>query len=76
MPVFSYIAYPMNGEKEKLFNELSATKHCEVIQADKDEVIIIVTDTPDDTKEKELQIRLKSLTSLQSLSMTFGHTDE
>ena len=30
----------------------------------------------DEEKEKELQKKLKELKSLQSLGMTFGHTDE
>jgi hypothetical protein len=44
--------------------------------ADNEEVLILVTDTPDEEKEKELQKKLKELESLQSLGMTFGHTDE
>lgn len=76
MPVFSYLAYPVKGKKQSLFNELSALSNCEVMSADKKEVLILVTDTPDDTIEKELQNQLESLSSLQSLSMTFGHRDE
>ncbi|MBI5894952.1 MAG: hypothetical protein HZB24_02710, partial [Desulfobacterales bacterium] len=47
-----------------------------VVAADKQEVLLLVTDTPDDDTEKVLQDRLKALDSLQSLSMTFGHRDE
>jgi hypothetical protein len=50
MPVFSYVAYPVQGAKEKLLNDLAALE--------------------------ELQKKLKELKSLQSLGMTFGHTDE
>ncbi|MFZ1984090.1 MAG: hypothetical protein WAU91_06735 [Desulfatitalea sp.] len=76
MPVFSYLAYPIKGQKQGLLKALSALEHCNVIAADKEEVLILVTDTPDDDSEKVLQNQLKALAALQSLSMTFGHGDE
>jgi nitrate reductase NapAB chaperone NapD len=76
MPVFSYVAYPVQGAKEELLNDLAALDHCEVMPAENEEILILVTDTPDEEKEKELQKKLKDLKSLQSLGMTFGHTDE
>ncbi|MBI5550535.1 MAG: hypothetical protein HY911_03435 [Desulfobacterales bacterium] len=76
MPVFSYLAYPVKGRKQGLLEALSALAHCNVVAADKQEVLLLVTDTPDDDTEKVLQDRLKALDSLQSLSMTFGHRDE
>lgn len=76
MPVFSYLAYPKQGAKQALLNELAALEYCEATPADNEEVLILVTDTPDEKKEKALQKKLKKLKSLQSLGMTFGHTDE
>ena len=75
MPVFSYLAYPVPGAKEKLLNDLAALDHCDVIPADNTEILILVTDTPDESVEKALQKKLKKLESLESLGMTFGHTD-
>jgi len=75
MPIFSYLAYPEKGEKEALMKDLSALDHCEVTPADNEEVLLLVTDTPDDDTEKALQKRLKNLKSLQSIGMTFGHGD-
>jgi nitrate reductase NapAB chaperone NapD len=76
MPVFSYIAYPEQGAKEQLLKDLTAMNHCDVIPSENNEVLILVTDTPDETQEKALQKKLKNLKSLQSLGMTYGHTDE
>lgn len=76
MPVLSYLAYPVKGAKKELFNDLVALEHCEVIPAENKEVLILVTDTPDEEKERELQKKLKGLKSLQSLGMTFGHVDD
>ena len=75
MPVFSYLAYPVPGSKEELLNDLTALDYCEATPADNQEILILVTDTPDENKEKELQNKLKKLKSLESLGMTFGHTD-
>jgi nitrate reductase NapAB chaperone NapD len=76
MPVFSYLAYPVAGEKETLLKDLTALDYCDVMPADNEEILILVTDTPDENQEEMLQRKLKDLESLQSLGMTFGHTDE
>jgi len=74
MPVFSYLAYPEKGAKEQLLKDLTALQYCEATPADNEDILILLTDTPDDVTEKSLQKQLKSLKSLQSLGMTFGHT--
>jgi len=76
MPIFSYIAYPVKGAKDTLFKELSTLHYCDVTPAENGEILILVTDTPDEQQEKFLQKKLKNITSLQSLGMTFGHTDD
>ena len=75
MPVFSYLAYPKPEAKQELLNELSALKYCEVTPADNENILILITDTPDEASEKALQKKLKQLKSLESLGMTFGHVD-
>ena len=76
MNINDYLAYPVQGAKEELFNDLLALDYCEAMQAENKEVLILVTDTPDEKTEKALQKQLKTLKSLQSLGMTFGHTDQ
>lgn len=76
MPIFSYMAYPVQGAKQQLLNELQALDYCQVIPAENQEILILITDTPDDQEEKTLQENLKNLKSLQSIGMTFGHVDE
>ncbi len=73
MPVFSYLAYPVQGAKAKLAKELSAIDYCDVTPSENEDILILVTDTPNENEEKELQHTLNQLPSLQSLSMTFGH---
>ena len=76
MPIFSYLAYPVQGAKEQLVKDLAALNFCEVTPAENEAVLVLVTDTPDEETEKKLQEKLEALESLESLSMTFGHTDE
>ncbi|MEN8140113.1 MAG: chaperone NapD [Thermodesulfobacteriota bacterium] len=76
MPILSFLVLPQAGEKEQLWAELAAMEYCQVIPAENMEVLVLVTDTPDEKSEKSLQKRLQALPSLQSLSMTFGHNTD
>lgn len=75
MPIFSFIAYPENSMKNQLIKDLSLMQYCEVKPSDNKDVLILITDTPDEETNKNLINKIKNLSSLQSLSMTFGHTD-
>jgi nitrate reductase NapAB chaperone NapD len=75
MPVFSYLAYPKQGAKQELLKDLTALDHCEATPADNQNILILITDTPDEETEKALQKKLNELNTLESLGMTFGHVD-
>ncbi len=75
MPVFSYLAYPEANKKQQLIDALTSLEYCEVSPADNKDVIILITDAPDVDTDKALQKKIQELDSLQSISMTFGHTD-
>jgi nitrate reductase NapAB chaperone NapD len=76
MPIFAYLAMPKKGAKETLSAELAALPHCEIIPADNKDILVLVTDAPSDIEERNLQNQLQKIPSLQSLSMTFGCSDE
>jgi len=76
MPIFSYLALPIDGAREMLCTDLAKLPHCEIIPSDNREVVVLVTDTPDDDTENKLQKSLNNLQSLQSLSLTFGYDDK
>lgn len=76
MPILSFLALPHKGGMEALCADLSAMEYCEIIPSDNHEVVVLVTETPDEKTEKTLQENLKKLPSLQSLSMTYGHNAE
>jgi len=75
MPIFSFLAYPEKNMKEQLIKELSLMEYCEVKPSENKDVLILLTDTPDEETNKRLMDAIKALKSLQALSMTFGHTE-
>jgi len=75
MPIFSFLAYPETSKKDQLIKDLSSMKYCEVKPSDNQDILILLTDTPDEETNKDLMNTIKELDSLQSLSMIFGHTD-
>ena len=76
MPVLSYLVSPVPGAKKVLIDDLNGIEFCECIPSRNKEVIILLTDTPDDESEKKLQKKLKHVNTLQSISMVFGHNCE
>ncbi len=75
MPIFSFLVYPEKGMKDQLIDDLSKMEYCEIKPSDNKDVLILLTDTPDEETQKNLIDIIKDLGCLQSLSMTFGHTD-
>ena len=61
MPVFSYLAYPEKGAKEQLLKDLSEVRYCEITPAQNEEILILLTDTPDEDSEIKLQKQLNKL---------------
>lgn len=74
MPIFSYLAVPKEGQKQTLLDDLSSISQCQVFPADNEDLIILITDSINPEAEQRLQENIRQLTSLQTLSMTFGHT--
>jgi nitrate reductase NapAB chaperone NapD len=70
MPVFSYLAYPVSRSKEQLLKDLAALDFCEVTPAENEELLILVTDTPDEETEEKLQQKLKSI---MLVGVAFSH---
>ena len=76
MPVLSFIALPIPGAKNELLKVLNSMQYCEAFPADNQDILVLVTDTPDKNTDKELHAQLENLETLESLSMTFGYNDE
>ena len=72
MAIKSYLAHPNKGQKDKLINELSALKNCEIIPAENKEVIILITETENDNEDKMLKEKIETFNSLKLLALVSG----
>lgn len=69
MPIKSYLAYPQNGKKDALLKALGHFPECEVVPAENQDVIVVVTDTATQQQEKRVEEALKQLPSLAHLGL-------
>ena len=75
MPIMSYLAYPAEGKKEELVEELGKIKGCSIRPAIDHDLVVVVTDTPGREQEKEVQERLQGIESLAFLALVAGYDD-
>lgn len=76
MPVMSYLAYPAKGQVEVLERELGGLAACEVTVSEGREVLLLVTDTPDEQTEQALQERLRALQGIEALVLVSAFGDD
>ncbi|MDX1327680.1 MAG: hypothetical protein R3299_08215 [Arenibacter sp.] len=72
MPIKSYLAHPVTGKKEELMEALLLLGQCEVVPAENQDVLALVTDTPDEKSEELLKEKIEALDSLKLLSLVSG----
>ena len=72
MPIKSYLAHPKKGKREELVHSLSKLEECEVILAENNDLIILVTETSNKSQEDKLKEKLETIESLKLLSMVSG----
>lgn len=72
MLIKSYLAHPHSGQKQELIEALSAIAACEVLPSQNKEVIVLVTDTENETQEALLVEQLEAIESLKLLALVSG----
>ncbi len=72
MPIKSYLAYPVKGQRDALAAALRGLAGCEIIPAVNEELLVVVTDTPDEAAEDALQEALARLPALEGLALVAG----
>lgn len=75
MIIKSYLAYPIEGRYAQLDQEFRSISACEVIPATNRELLILVTESPDEEAEKALVAQIERLPSLQALTLVSGHNE-
>ncbi|MCF8714930.1 hypothetical protein JM658_08835 [Joostella atrarenae] len=73
MPIKSYIVLPYDGEKEALIKDLQLISGCEIAEASNEEILLLVTDTENESEEDLLKVKLESIRSLKFLAMVSGY---
>ncbi len=72
MPIKSYLVHPHDGKKEELILALSDIKQCDVLPAQNQDVLILVTETENKAEEETLKQKLETIRSLKMLAMVSG----
>ena len=72
MPVCSYVVYPAEGRSQALLEELNQRDECEAHLSDQGDMIVLVTETQEETREKELQEELNHITDIQCIALSFA----
>ena len=72
MPINSYLAYPVKGRRDALAETLRALEGCQVIPAVNRDLLVVVTDTPDEVAEEALQGALVRMEFLEGLALVAG----
>ena len=72
MPIKSYLALPLGGRKEELISALRSLNQCEVEPANNEDVLALVTDTPNQKEDDILKEKIEAISSLKLLSLVSG----
>jgi hypothetical protein len=73
MPINSYLAYPVKGRRDALAGALRGLQGCRVIPAVNRDLLVVVTDTPDEVAEEALQGALARMEFLEGLALVAGY---
>ena len=72
MPIKSYLAHPIDGQKDTLINALNTLGNCEVVPSENEELLILITDTETVEEDIILKESIDTLDSLKMLSLVSG----
>ena len=72
MPIKSYLAHAVRGKKQELMQALQSIEQCEVVPAENQDVLALVTDTADEQEDVILKEKIEAITSLKFLSLVSG----
>lgn len=72
MPIKSYILIPNDNQLSQLANEIAQLQGCNVHPAENKEVLVLVTETESEEKDKALLGQIESNRHLQHISLVAG----
>lgn len=72
MPIKSYLAHATTGKKIELMHALQKMEQCEVVPAENQDVLALVTDTANEIEDQMLKEKIEAIESLKLLSLVSG----
>ncbi len=72
MPVKSYLVFPLKGKQSELNQSLSELPWCDVSIAENKELLVLVTDTENETEEEQCLQQLKKIEFLEHMTLVSG----
>tara|TARA_R110001606_G_scaffold135548_2_gene272661 strand:- start:5123 stop:5362 length:240 start_codon:yes stop_codon:yes gene_type:complete len=72
MPITSYLAHAIKGQKKDLIKQLSGLQNCDIIPAENQDIVVVVTDTEDTIQEDILKEQIEAFASLKLLALVSG----
>ncbi|MEO9806017.1 MAG: hypothetical protein ABJF04_22350 [Reichenbachiella sp.] len=72
MPVKSYLVFPKEGEKNNLVDKLNQLDWCEVLPAQNKDVLVLVTDTLDESDEDNCLNQLNEIQEIKHYTLVSG----
>ena len=76
MPVKSYIVFPHEGKKQELSKALSKLRWCEVLPAENEQLLVMVTDTSSDKEEEECLTQIQQIAELDHYTLVSGFEEQ
>ncbi|MEO9483911.1 MAG: chaperone NapD [Ekhidna sp.] len=73
MPIKSYIIIPQPDQKQHLMEDIGGMSGCEIHPAENEEVLVLVTDTQDETADKVLLKQIESNRNIKHISLVSGY---
>ena len=75
MTIQSYLVYPAEGRLDLVAATLAALPGCEILPAENNPVLVLVTETPDPDAQRDLERRLESIDNVACLALVSGWTE-
>lgn len=75
MPIKSYLAHVVERQRDEVSRRLGRLAGCAVVPATNRNLVVLVTDTPDEAAEEALEDALGHVPGLQCLTLVAGLAD-
>ena len=75
MIIKSYLVYPIEGERNHLITTLNSLHGCEVTPSTNHELLVLVTESADDSAETQLETQLRNIDVIQAITLVSGHNE-